>query len=403
MTFTQCWTHRQQPVSNEFSRLRAKGFAAELAASSTKVVQSRSFKQRPFQTAETMVDVVKARLAWNVRVLFMGMLLVLLSVLGTPSHAAKQCLTDCTQRIGIVSAFGAEADLLRSKTERRRDHVINGNRFTTGVLEGNSVVIVLSGVSVVNASMVTQLMLDHFHIERLIMSGIAGGLDPKLHVGDVTIPERWAMTSETFWSSSHKVPDMCGVAGDLACLGLKLARRASGELLQPVPLPSTDATAKSGMFLRETEIVTRSSIGKETQFRFFYPVDAEMLAVARQLRPALQRCSGDPKVCVETQPQLRVSGTGLTGSYFLSNAAIRDFFHTELGGVSFDMETAALAHVATANQTPFIAFRSLSDLAGAHESSADAAALFTSGLAEKNAASVALDFLKHWKARKQAK
>ena len=49
----------------------------------------------------------------------------------------------------------------------------------------------LSGVSMVNAAMTTQLALDTFDIERIVFSGIAGGVDPDLDIGDVVVPARW--------------------------------------------------------------------------------------------------------------------------------------------------------------------------------------------------------------------
>jgi len=58
-----------------------------------------------------------------------------------------------------------------------------------------------------------------------------------------------------------------------------------------------------------------------------------------------------------------------------------------------------LAHVARTNGVPYIAFRSLSDLAGATEFNADVGALFSSGLAESNEAAVTLAFLEAWKKR----
>lgn len=64
---------------------------------------------------------------------------------------------------------------------------------------------------------------------------------------------------------------------------------------------------------------------------------------------------------------------------------------------TFEMETAALAHVAHANGVPYIAFRSLSDLAGAEGFDEDVGALFSSGLAEANEAKITLAFLEAWK------
>ena len=73
--------------------------------------------------------------------------LVLCSIpaLSAAAPAAPRCLTECSPRIGIVSAFGAEADILIAETQRKRVYRINGNRYTVGVLRGNPVVIALSG------------------------------------------------------------------------------------------------------------------------------------------------------------------------------------------------------------------------------------------------------------------
>src|SRR5262245_59336496 len=95
------------------------------------------------------------------------------------------CLTECSPRFGIVSAFGAEADILLANTQHKTTYVINGNTFTTGDLAGNRVVIVLTGVSIENAAMLTQLMIDHFRVHHLLLSGIAGGVDAANHIGDV--------------------------------------------------------------------------------------------------------------------------------------------------------------------------------------------------------------------------
>lgn len=314
---------------------------------------------------------------------------------------APHCLSECTARIGIVSAFGAEADILVAETRARRSWSIGGNRFTTGVLRGNPVVIVLSGVSMVNAAMTTQRLLDHFRVERLVMSGIAGGVDPSRHVGDVLVPESWTMPMEVYWSHDAAPPAPCGAPGELKCLGLALAR-PDGRALAPYVAPGASA---SGLFMRETKVV--SATRPEGEFVFDYRVDPEMLAIVRTLAPSLARCgpkagegaSIDPKLCVAGQPMLVVGGRGVSGTAFLADAAYRRYLFEQLGAQSVDMETAAVAHVARANGVPFIAFRSLSDLAGAETFNADVGALFASGLAERNASAVTLAFLGAWAER----
>ena len=321
--------------------------------------------------------------------------------------AKPACLSECTPRIGIVSAFGQEAAVLVAQTRAPRTWVINGNRFTTGTLRGEPVVIVLSGVSMVNSAMVTQLMVDHFRVSRLVMSGIAGGVDPAHHIGDVMIPDRWAMPLEVFWNRDNVLPATCGKEADVSCLGLKLAT-VDGKPVPPFYLATPAAPMPSGLFMRENFVMTAAN-APGGEFRFDYPVDAAMLAVARAIRPELARCGPkamkapgaepDPALCVKTTPHVVVGGRGVSGSAFLANPQYRRYLFEHLQAQVFEMETAALAHVAYANGVPYIAFRSLSDLAGAEEFDADVVALFASGLAETNEAAVTLAFLDGWHRR----
>ena len=315
------------------------------------------------------------------------------------------CLTECSPRIGIVSAFGAEADILIGETQRKRVYRINGNRYTTGVLRGNPVVIVLSGVSMINSTMVTQLMLNHFRAERFIMSGIAGGVNPANHVGDVTVPDRWAMPMEVFWNADSKLPAPCGKAADISCLGLQIATGKDGQPLPPFVMNTPQGKVETGLFMRKNFLLSTKN-APEGSFVFDYPVDQAMLAVARGLSPDLARCGPkakradatlDEKQCVRQQPRLLVGGRGVSATVFLANAQYRAYLHEVLDAQTFEMETAALAHVAHANGVPFIAFRSLSDLAGAESFDEDVGALFSSGLAEANEAKVTLAFLDAWK------
>ncbi|WP_230427302.1 5'-methylthioadenosine/S-adenosylhomocysteine nucleosidase [Collimonas humicola] len=312
-------------------------------------------------------------------------------------RAENHCLSECKPRIGIVSAFGAEADILLEQTQKKRDWKINGNRFTTGELRGNPVVIVLSGVSVVNATMVTQLMMDHFHVERLLMSGIAGGVNPASHVGDVMVPESWAMPMEVYWNGDGSVPAPCGAAGDVSCLGVKLASE-NGKPRPDFKFNTPNGQVSSGLFMRDNFVMNAGN-APQGEFRFDFQADPEMLALARQLKPALAKCGPkNPSLCVSVQPELRVGGRGVSGSAFLANPGYRTYLYDNLQAQVVDMETAAFAQVAYANRVPFIAFRSLSDLAGGNDFK-DVGAFFGSGLAETNEASVTLAFLEAWSRR----
>lgn len=311
---------------------------------------------------------------------------------------------DETPRLGIVSAFGAEADLLQQAMQERQEYVLNGNRFTTGRLQGVPVVLVLTGVSLVNASMTTQLLIDRFRLSHLLLSGIAGGIDPDGRVGDVTAPERWALPLEAWWGKGLELPSPCGTPGDLACLGLRLAgdgTQAWPEFALPLAGEAGQGTLGTGLRMRETQ-VRRSQTGLAGEFRFSFPADPDMLAVARTLRPALERCGPrGARQCVSAQPQLQVGGLGVSVPLFLANADYRRYLSTTLQARVLDMETAAVAQVAYANGVPFLGLRSISDLAGGGPNG-DVGALFSSGLAESNAARVTLAFVDAWSRRNGA-
>lgn len=312
--------------------------------------------------------------------------------------AAARCLSECTPRIGIVSAFGAEADILLAQTQKRRDWMINGNRYTTGILRGNPVVIVLSGVSMINATMNTQLMLNHFRVERLIMSGIAGGVNPANHVGDVMVPERWSMPMEVYWNGDDSIPAPCGKPGDVGCLGLHLSMD-KGRPRPDFKLYDAQGKVSGSLYLRDNFLM-HSANAPQGEYKFDYEADPAMLEVARAIKPELMQCGskGGEKMCVSHLPKIKVGGRAVSGTAFLANAAWRTYLFDTLQAEVVDMETAALAHVAHANRVPYIAFRSVSDLAGGHDFK-EVGAFFGSGLAETNEAAVTLAFLEQWRER----
>ena len=330
------------------------------------------------------------------RLIFRSLLtLCLMPVLTGNALAKGRCITECTSRFGIVSAFGAEGDILLANTSNPRQYVINGNTFTTGVLEGNRVVIVLTGVSIPNAAMITQLMLDHFNVHHLLLSGIAGGVDSANHIGDVVIPDKWAFPLEIYWNGDSNVPSPCGATGDITCLGLQLSSFTdTPDSDYQVPTNPGHGIAGTGLFMRDTFV--RNSANPNGQFVFDYLVDPTMFQVAQSINPSLARCGPlNPSLCVSAQPMIRRGGRGLTAGFFLANPDYREYVSEVLQGQSFDMETTAFAHVAYANQVPFIAFRSLSDLAGGSDFN-DVGAFFGSGLAEANSSAVTLAFLAAW-------
>ena len=98
--------------------------------------------------------------------------------------------------------------------------------------------------------------------------------------------------------------------------------------------------------------------------------------------------------CLSHEPHVVIGGNGVSGQAFVDNAAFRDYTFRTFEANVLDMETAATAHVAYANGVPFIAFRSLSDLAGGGEGENEIGTFFK--IAADNSARVLLAFLAAW-------
>ena len=99
---------------------------------------------------------------------------------------------DERRRVGVISAFEPEWEALISRLEAPKTYGVNGMKFVTGTLEGKPVVLTMSSMSMVNATMNAQILIDRFQVTRIVFSGIAGGIDPSLRIGDVVAPARWA-------------------------------------------------------------------------------------------------------------------------------------------------------------------------------------------------------------------
>jgi len=138
--------------------------------------------------------------------------------------------------------------------------------------------------------------------------------------------------------------------------------------------------------------VTVRREGVETpERRFWFEADPALLTLARKVaaKTTLDRCRAT--VCLTKQPKVVVGGAGISGPVFMDNAAFRRYAFETYRATVTDMETAAVAQVAYANRVPYIAFRSLSDLAGGQAGENQARAFY--GLASDNSAAVVEAFV----------
>lgn len=285
--------------------------------------------------------------------------------------AAPPAATDDTPRIAIISAFQPELTLLQGRIEQPRKHTHNGVDFTTGTLAGKPVVMFLSGISMTNAAMTTQLALDRFKVSHIVFSGIAGGVDPALRIGDVVVAQRWGQYLEV------------------------LAAREVAPGRYRAPGWMKDATLPNFGIWHPRPVGVRSAGRTGEEQKFWFDADPAMMEAARRAAGVkLERCDAQ-NVCLTHDPRVVIGGNGVSGQAFVDNAAFREYTFKTFAANVLDMETAATAMVAYSNGVPFIAFRSLSDLAGGGDGENEINTFFR--IAADNSARVLLAFLEAWK------
>lgn len=220
--------------------------------------------------------------------------------------------------IGLICAIPEELAHLRGALAGTQAVEAAHARFDRGTLDGQEVVLVGAGIGKVNTALVATLLADRFACRLLLLSGVAGGLDPALAIGDVVIADR---------TLQHDA----GVIEHG-----RLATYQAGH----VP------------FFNPTD-------------RLGYPVEPALVERVRArlaeftLPPLSARAGGAGR------PPRIVFGTILSGDQYIHCEATRARLFTELGGAAVEMEGGALGQVAGAFGIPFLDIRALSDLAGA--------------------------------------
>jgi adenosylhomocysteine nucleosidase len=275
-----------------------------------------------------------------------------------------------TPRLVVMSAFAPEISKLLKATDVTNTYIINGHTYYTGRLAGNDVVIVRSGVSMVNAAMATQTTLDHFEVRGIIFSGIAGGVNPNLNIGDVVVPARWAQYQEQVFARETSR------GWDVGWHSRKFGN--------------------FGMMFPQPVFVTRQGVRTDREKPiFWFETDSAMLEVARQVADSvtLKECTFY-YLRLTHKPVIKVGGNGVSGPTLVDNAEYRTWVWNTFEADALDMETAAVAHVAYANEVPFIAFRSLSDLADGKADRHSILKFFQ--LAADNSYLVVIAFLEAW-------
>ncbi len=89
--------------------------------------------------------------------------------------------------IGIIGAMASEVEALLAAMKGTKVEEVAGLAFHSGTLEGVQCVVAECGPGKVNAAACAQIMVLKYNPRLVINVGIAGGVGPKVHIGDLVV------------------------------------------------------------------------------------------------------------------------------------------------------------------------------------------------------------------------
>lgn len=204
------------------------------------------------------------------------------------------------QPIAIIGAMQVEVEDLAARLQQPKEYRRYGLTFREGTLEGCPVVVVRSGIGKVNAALCVQQLVDRFRIRAVINTGIAGAMDPRLHVGDFVV-SRDAVEHDF----------------DATYFGYR-----------PTQIPQMETSD--------------------------FTADPELVAAVHRAWDAMDK---------DWEEQILIEGRVASGDQFIADPAVKARIAALCQPACVEMEGAAIAHAAAVNHLPFAIIRCMSDTA----------------------------------------
>jgi adenosylhomocysteine nucleosidase len=94
------------------------------------------------------------------------------------------------QKIGILGSMPEEVEEVVSLLNNVKKRAIGLRTFYEGDYKGTEVVVGISGWGKVASAVSVSVLIHEFHISELIFTGVAGGLQKDLRIGDIVVGSR---------------------------------------------------------------------------------------------------------------------------------------------------------------------------------------------------------------------
>ncbi len=92
-------------------------------------------------------------------------------------------------KTGILGAMEEEIHLLTEKITNKRSEIIGKRQYISGKIFDHDVCVVFSRWGKVAAASTATTLIQHYGVERLVFTGVAGAIDPELNIGDIVVAD----------------------------------------------------------------------------------------------------------------------------------------------------------------------------------------------------------------------
>lgn len=223
-----------------------------------------------------------------------------------------------TPTIAIIGALDKEVRSIYHALEKGTVTDEAGLTVMGGSYQGFNVVATVAGMGTVNAAAATQHLISTYGANAVIFSGIAGGLNPALHIGDVVIGERLRYLDTDTALIAESAPRLEEFSSSDFMVDLAEEALIAHGFIDAAHLDDADARAHANA----------------TLFRRNNP-DAE--------------------------PRRYLRGTIATGNRFISGDELKRSVVEQTSADCAEMEGAAVAQIAAKNQIDCLVLRAISD------------------------------------------
>lgn len=222
--------------------------------------------------------------------------------------------------IAIIGALEKEVRQIYAAVEKGTVADEAGLRIVGGEYHGFEIVATTAGMGTVNAAAAAQHLISAHGANAIIFSGIAGGLNPVLHIGDVVIGEHLRYLDTDTALIAESTPG--------------LEEFSSSDFLVELAEQTLRAHGFVDAALSEGDAATARAEADATIFR---------------------------RNNTDSEPQRFLRGTIATGDRFVSGAEAKAAAIAATQGDCVEMEGAAIAHVAAKNGIDCLVLRAISD------------------------------------------